>query len=363
MKTLPLLSLLLGLSFAACSDDDPGAAPAELIVPNTYAAFENVSYEGQQQRIAMLGELSAYAKTGNAGADVDPARLSAMYRNEAGADFAGAYTKDLYSKTFAQHADRYDDYFVTHAATVRNGVAGEAGVAGIHTATSNGKTYALAANGVEYAQVIEKGLMGACFYYQANEVYLGDDRMSADNEVVEPGVGTEREHFFDEAFGYYGVPVDFPADTDGLAFWGDYGNDRDAVLSTNAIMAGFLRGRAAITAGDATEQARAVENVKAEWERVAAGSAIHYANLALAHADDYARRAHDLTEAIAFAQAIGYRSGGALTLAEVDALVTELAGAPRWADLDLYSADDARVVAFRDALAQATSLTDLREAL
>ena len=104
-------------------------------------------------------------------------------------------------------------------------------------------------DGLDHAQLIEKGLMGACLYYQATSVYFGDDRMNVDNEMVEVGEGTEMEHHWDEAFGYFGVPKDFPTSTDGLFFWGSYSNQRNGILESNQkLMDAFLKGRAAISA-------------------------------------------------------------------------------------------------------------------
>ena len=70
------------------------------------------------------------------------------------------------------------------------------------------------ANGIEYTQLIEKGLMGAVFYYQITNVYLGDGKMDVDNaDQVDPDNGkyyTTMEHHWDEAFGYFSDAVDFP---------------------------------------------------------------------------------------------------------------------------------------------------------
>ena len=58
----------------------------------------------------------------------------------------------------------------------------------------NSKSYLFNERGVEPAQIIEKGLMGACFYYQATAEYMGSVKMDVDNELVNAGEGTEMEH-------------------------------------------------------------------------------------------------------------------------------------------------------------------------
>ena len=61
------------------------------------------------------------------------------------------------------------------------------------------------------------------------------------------------EHTWDQAFGFFGVPVTFPATTTGSKYFGSYSNQVNAGLGSNAtIMNAFLKGRAAISAKDLT---------------------------------------------------------------------------------------------------------------
>ena len=341
------LAFLLPLNMG-CEKD---AVSSEQPVPTTYAEFENVSYEGQLQRLAQLGELKAYAKTANAGAALDSARLAAMYRNAPNASFQGVYTKAIHPKTFAPFQDNFDKYFGRIAGLSALETPLSPMQAGLQTAQS-GKSYLLADNGVEYLQVIEKGLMGACFFYQANGVYLSDQRMNADNDEVTPGEGTARQHFFDEAFGYFGVPKDFPADTDGVAFWGDYCNDRNPELGTNTIMEAFLKGRAALVNKDDAALGEAIEQISQQWSIVAASTAIHYLNLALEHEHDSAARAHDLTEAIAFAFALPLSQRAAQTQAEVDEIVRNLAGSSDYSAMNLWTVSNEAIVATLQQMAE-----------
>ena len=362
LRFLLLYSIACGvLTFSCDADDD--SLDAKLVVPTSYSEFDDAYYTGQLERLAMLTELKAYAKTAHDGAALDSSRLAAMYLNDAGAGFQGSYEKNLGSKTFELHRDRFYNYFGQLDRLSVIGAAATANAAGLHTTLDQENTYLLADNGVEYLQVVEKGLMAACFYYQAHSVYLSDQRMRADNTEPAFGASTARAHYFDEAFGYFGVPPDFPTDTDGVKFWGDYCNDRDRLLGTNTIMESFLTGRAAIVAGDESAQSAAVNSIKQRWELTAAGSAIHYLNLALLHAPDPARRAHDLTEAIAFAQAIGYGDGGSLGLQRIDELVETLAGSATWPLMNLWTVTDSAIETFRDELAAATGLVAEKDLL
>lgn len=68
-----------------------------------------------------------------------------------------------------------------------------------------------AVNGYDYAQLISKFTMGAVFYNQAVDNYL-DEKLEADtkpnNKAYKDGKPyTGKEHVWDEAFGYFGVPA------------------------------------------------------------------------------------------------------------------------------------------------------------
>lgn len=66
-------------------------------------------------------------------------------------------------------------------------------------------------NGLDYIQLISKFSMGAVFYNQAVDNYL-DEKLEADNKPngkpYKDGTAyTGKEHVWDEAFGYFGVPA------------------------------------------------------------------------------------------------------------------------------------------------------------
>jgi len=66
-------------------------------------------------------------------------------------------------------------------------------------------------NGMDYIQLLSKTAMGAVFYNQAVDVYL-DERLEADrypnDQPYKKGRHyTGKEHVWDEAFGYFGVPA------------------------------------------------------------------------------------------------------------------------------------------------------------
>ena len=184
-RLLPLATAIGLASFAACdADDTPIVAPVpEVVVPSTYD-FDNVSYAGQQERHAMLAEMKTYMNSAKTAPGVDGDRLRAMYANEAGADFSRDYGKDLRSKTLPAVQADFDRYLARYAELTKEDLARATPGSGGPVTTADGeKTYVVDDNGVEWVQIIEKGLMGATFYYQATSVVHGrgpDERRQRD---------------------------------------------------------------------------------------------------------------------------------------------------------------------------------------
>ena len=198
MPNYKLLSLALAISilFWSCDSEEDNS----YTVPDTYS-FENVSYDGQVQRLQMLLEMKSYLGSANTpGTVLDAGRLKAMYANDAAAaNWTLEYdaSKQLKSKTFEQEQARFETLMDAIAQHSQSTVPGQEGVAGVVVSLDGAKQYLLNEKGVEFAQLIEKCLMGACFYYQALTVYFGDDRMNVDNETITPGEGTDMEHHWD----------------------------------------------------------------------------------------------------------------------------------------------------------------------
>jgi hypothetical protein len=360
-KLLQILSLMLVLSIAACTEDEPEM----YTIPTTYN-FENVSYSGQTERLAMLSEMTTYMKTANtAGNAVSADRLRAMFENDAtNAGFVQTYSKQLKSKTFeAQRAvfeGLFDDFEIASQSTL----SGSNGQAGVVVSLNGLKAYLMNGNGLEYTQAIEKGLMGACLYYQSTAVYLGSDKMNVDNIVVTAGEGTEMEHHWDEAFGYLAVPIDFPTNTDGLVFWGKYSNGRDALLGTNAgIMDNFLKGRAAISNDDLTARDEAIIEIQANWELVSVGTAIHYLNNAIDDFNDDALRNHSLSEVAAFVYSLQFNANKKVTVANVNDLLIQIGGNSNFTEMNFYNVTEANLQAAKDQLAAYYSLESVKNDL
>lgn len=319
LKSLLAVAIVITIG-TSCEETDPG-----INVPATYN-FSPASWDGQIQRRTMLAEMTSYMKTGNTmGTPLDADVLKNMFSNTespfstAGLNNSG---KQLENKCFELDRAMFLNYMDQLAAASTSMVAGSNGTAGV---VSNGsKSYLCDENGIEYTQLIEKGLMGAVLYYQGTDVYLGADKMNADNVTADPNDGTDMEHHWDEAWGYTAFPVDFvspwpDARDSELTFWAKYANGRDGLLGSNAVIAtAFRTGRAAIGANNLEVRDAQINVIRTEWERVVAGTAIHYINGGLANYGDDALRNHELSEAIAFTMCLKYNPERSVTIDEID---------------------------------------------
>ena len=330
-KILPVCFAILALS--SCKKDDPEEeVPSPISFScesGTYcfprSGASSVSYTGQTTRLNQLEEMTTYMKTSNSGSTISAAQLKEMFSNNDGqgstyfSESANDASKQLKSKCFLGTVSQYESWMDDFEAASQSTVPGENGTAGVVVSTSNpSKQYFFNENGWEYTQLIEKGLMGDVNYYQAMATYLqGILDGDFDNETILDNKNyTEAEHKFDEAYGYFGIPIEFPEITEGVRFHGKYCNSRNGVLGTNQIAAEFYAARAAIV--EDTDPAANIQNIKREWHRVCAGTAIHYLNDAKTNIADDALRNHELSEAYAFIGNLLHNTGFELSPEQVD---------------------------------------------
>lgn len=324
LKTISLLSMAAVLSFTACDDEQPPVV-AEEPTPTTYT-FENVSYTGQTQRIQMLSMLESKAKAANDGSTkVTAQELEAIFSNTSQDLFDT--DKDIASKTYENAREEIRGYFEVIEARSGN-----------EENIFEGRLYD--ENGVEPAQMIAKGLMGALLYYQATSVYLGEDKMSVDNTDVTEGKGTAMQHHWDEAFGYFAAPTDYltaeePESSDDptekAKYWAKYANGRASVVDTReAIFNAFIEGRAAINRNDLEARDEAIQTIRENWEKLAAANAVHYINAAIKNIDDdnIGDFYHHWSEGKAFLNALKYNIEKTITNQQLDDLNELLGSSP-----------------------------------
>lgn len=338
---IAILTISLGilLSLSACQKVEDQT----YTIPATYN-FENVDYSGQTTRIKMLEALSIYAKSANTlgSNQLSSTAMINMYNN-ANTVFSDPAlnnsSKQLKNKVHLSIQNKFENYMVAQAnASLSTNQTAAANQAGIATSNDGTQSFLLNNNGVELAQIIEKGLATACFYYQSTAVYLGETKMSVDNKAVTDGKGTNMEHHWDEAFGYFGAPIDFPSNTSNVELWAKYSNKVNSILGCNSkIMNAFLKGRAAISAEDYNARDEARTTIKQEWEVILAAVAISYLNDAKKNATDFALYAHYLTEAYAFIAGLKYGASKTIPDADVDNILSNLAGSSDPLQANIYA--------------------------
>lgn len=219
--------------------------------------------------------------------------------------------------------------------------------------TTGDKKRHVSANGLEYAEVLEKSLYGALFYDQMVDDYLSDSQSGIDNEEgnnVQSAenyelYGTERQHKFDEAFGYFGaMAATYPnlantSNGDGVFianYTFDFSDETEAMYGVNlakAAMKAFIVGRSVLKAGQGDDFAQedineelfnaARADIKLYVETGMAASAIHYLNEAIADVSE-AEKLHHLSEALGFLYAMSFNSEGRFRPEESHTALTTL---------------------------------------
>lgn len=318
MKKLSFLTLLIITILSSCKKTDDNTP--DIVLPSSYN-FENVNFGGQTQRIAMLSEIVAELGKGKTQA-LDFNKLMNMYANTGNA-FADATLntsgKQLRDKTFSADTAFFVSMFKAAAEnSVDFAVASTGnGTAGVATSiTDLTKKYLVDSNGVEYAQLIQKGLMGAIFYYRIAEEYTTIEKLNtADNMTIVPGEGTKMQHYWDEAFGYLGVPAiltvanyDSLTTAKALKFYGSYISKGKSVGTIENTLKAFIKGRDAIGRKDYTTRNAAGAEIRKNLELVNACSFISYMNQAKAGISDYAIKCHTLSEGFGFFLSLQYNS-------------------------------------------------------
>jgi hypothetical protein len=353
MKTNYKNALLIGLPAAlflfttSCKKESP--EPIEIVapveepaynVPTTYN-FAGVDFSSSTARIAMLGEMTTYIRTAHTTTQTTQPTLNAQKLKDMFVNAASQFTTtglnssgiDLKSKTnnLLNLQTDMDTYFDDAAAasnfsalnptvtTASDGVAGKIVV--------GSRAYLVNADGYEYKEIVEKGLMGAIFYSEGTTLLT--NIATYDNSTITSGT-TAQERAWDEAFGYFGVPVSFPTYTVGLKNWGSYCNsvsnalDAPNVNSSSSlnvtVMNAWLKGRAAISNKDAAGRDAAKATILKSWEKVGAGRFISYMKLAKTNVSDAAQFAHLVSEGIGFVRAFKYNPSKTLTNAEIATL-------------------------------------------
>jgi len=311
------------LNYNSSAKKDDGSCTYEDLplysVPSTYnftdsEGHNTVDYSGQTTRINQLLEMVSYMNTA-VDNTISAQQLKDMFANTNG-DGNGAFsfssTKQLKVKCFELDQALFESFMDSIAlASASNVMVATSGQAGI-LLNAESEKHLFSANGIEYAQVIQKGLMGAVFMNQALNSYFSEAKMSVDNttavDVANGLYYTALEHHWDEAFGYFGVDPNFPT-IPAEHFWGEYCNEHDATLGSNKVMMdNFLKGRAAISHKVLEDRDLAIVEIKKMWEKIVAYAAMGEISEAISayNSGDVSSFLHLTSEAYGFVLSLRY---------------------------------------------------------
>ncbi len=347
MQLRSFLLLAIGTVLISCSDDDdpvdPGDSNPDIEVPTAYSfdsRFEtgqsSVSYPGQTVRNLLIQDLKikidGLAKEGAQAINVqdllnlyeysddlnlstlttvgDAALAEAQYSEMArGKNLVGKISDAVVIGTGMTADALIRDWFNKIAANSAD--SEKLGTAAVYTDDDN----------VDMTQMVNKLLLGAVAYYQGTGVYLNglldqDNSQARQNDGAEADPYTAMEHFWDEAFGYYGAARDYASYSDddlagkiqgGVAPFardanGDnlidfrweynFGFSRNAGKRDNGgtgvdfsktVFDAILGGRTAISNQGSVADITEFRRVFAEnWENVIAATVVHYVNETMA---------------------------------------------------------------------------------
>jgi len=334
--SMNLFKILLVLSissflFTSCAEDED-KDPVDTI-PTSYN-FINADFSGQTERLNQLDEMISYIKTANTGAKVETQVLLDMYSNKddnGGGNFSFSSTKQLNNKTAEDAKIDIISYFSTLSEISGTNEDASNGKAGL--LKSGTKQYLVAANGFEYKEMIEKGLMGACLLDQITNGYLSFDKMNVDNtNLVEGKNYTTMQHHWDEAFGYVGANIDWNTNKEDVRYWAKYSNKSNSEItnwlmdSPTLLMNAFIKGRYAIDNKNYTERDKQIAIIIKQLEIVSATTAISYLNGSMKNFSDDAIRCHQLSEAYGCIKSLNYINSQyrVISKSQIDALINDL---------------------------------------
>jgi len=308
---------------ASCKKSDNTDTTPTYDIPTTYN-FSNVDFSASTIRLGMVTEMSNLMKKFPVGG-IDGQKLKDMFVN-ANASFttpgynaSGLQIKDQCFTLIQTDVPRFIDSLVMASQSV---LPASKGIAGIGT-TATGTNYSLTATGVNYAQVFNKTIMGGLICYQiANNYMQTGISSSVNNSTVIAGTGTAMQHNWDLAFGYWGVPIDFPTNKVGAKLWGSYSTQIDSGYHANKIlMDAFLKGRAAINNKDDKTKLAQATIIMQTFEKMTGAAALQEVKEVKESINDNIARNSRLSECYGFVYSLKYNPARKITDAQIDAIL------------------------------------------
>jgi hypothetical protein len=321
-----LLFILLAWGCQKTNNGGSGTTPPVYTVPTIYN-FANFSDSNQLIVLSMADQIVAAINRANTipNTVVSAQTLTDMFNNTGGHFNDSALKLNASGLKLADYfpaAAKTDmlNYFDSIGVYSQSSLAAAPGVAGVASSIANpNKKYLLSPNGVFYSQVVKKTFMGV-FAYRISSVYLTDSINSTTDTIT-------LEHYWDAAFGLFGVPVNFPTSTTGLKYLGSYSNQVDPGLHCNAsIMNAFLTGRAAISHNDLTTMKTEADILVRTFDSLDAAAIVqemHETNTNIEAGDALAAYG-TLSESLGFVRNLAYNTSASRVISS--AQITQLLG-------------------------------------
>ncbi len=275
MKKILSLALITGTSlFMVNCKKDTVTNTVYYTVPSTYS-FANVNDSNQAKLLLMADQIGAAINLGNnSGTVVSAQKLKDMFNNVNNYFTDSSYKLNASGLKLSAYAPAtvvtdMNAAFDSIGLYSQSTVGAKPGTAGVAASSVNAsKKYLLSPNGVFYSQVVKKYFQHGVFGFAIANKYMTD---SISNSV---DIAT-MQHNWDQAFGFFGVPVNFPTVTTGSKYLGSYCNQINPGYGSNAIlMNAFLLGRAAINNQDLAAKTTQANLIIKNIELLNAGSVV-----------------------------------------------------------------------------------------
>lgn len=337
------LSIGCVISLMGCSNNETEIIETiETVAPATYAFERNgsnsVFYNGQTTRIQMGGE---FIKALKENTSETLTSLNAKFAHKEGeSNFSDAAlnassksvrskvagSKDFYGSNTTDATAIKGDFDSWISAQVNDvfpnwDTEASAGVAGQIQEAGGGSIRYVNAKGVEYNQLIAKGLIGALIADQVLNNYLSPAVLDAADNVADNDADalndgknyTTMEHKWDEAFGYvYGNEEDRTAPALGAdSFLNKYlakvQSDSDFEEIPGEIYDAFKLGRAAIVSKDYNTRDAQAEILREKISQVIGIRAVYYLQQGKNNLPtDKGGAFHDLSEGLGFVYSLQF---------------------------------------------------------
>ena len=327
-QSLTIFGLLstLFLFTIGCKDSSNTVDPVPTYTVPTSYTFANANFADATTRLGMVTEMSNFMKNATTGV-LDGQKLKDMFSNVNAPFTTAAYNTSglqIKDQCFSLLQTDVISYIDSLTKVSKSTLPASRGVAGVGASSANAASkYALTATGVNYAQVFNKSIMGGLITYQIVNNYMdGGIASTVDNSTVIPGSGTAMEHNWDLAFGYWGVPVDFPTNKTGAKLWGSYSTQVDSGYHANRILIdAFLKGRAAISNKDNATKVEQATIIMQTFERLTGAAALQEIKEVKESLNDNILRNSRLSECYGFINSLRYNPKRKITDAQINAIL------------------------------------------